>query len=229
MCGRFAQFSDNIPPRFRPKRNSGELWFSFNYAPSQKIKAVLNTPEGPELRLIRWGLITSWTEKLGRDLINVRRETLAEKHTFETMLKNGRCLIFADGFFEWRKTGRKKQPWFIRLKQGHPMAFAGLWHTHTDAKKGVVETCAIITTTPNALMLPIHDRMPAILPEGAWDAWLDTDRFDKASLLSLLEPYPAEDMECWPVSPRVNSPDQNDEELIRRTKEDLPDEEPGLF
>jgi putative SOS response-associated peptidase YedK len=162
MCGRFAQFSDNIPDRFRPKKNAGELTFSFNYAPSQKIKTVVSTSEGPELKLLRWGLVSSWTEKLDHDLINVRRETLAKKHTFETMLKNGRCLIFADGFYEWRQTGGKKHPWFIRLRDGKPMAFAGLWHTHTDSKTGAIDTCAIITTASNALMLPIHDRMPAI-------------------------------------------------------------------
>jgi putative SOS response-associated peptidase YedK len=146
-------------------------------------------------------------------MINARAETVAEKPAYRAAFKRRRCLIAADGFYEWKPGTPKKQPFYIRLKGGEPFAFAGLWeHWEQEGKK--IESCTIIVTDANKLMAPIHDRMPVILAPQEYDRWLDPALQDPAAILPLLRPYPAGDMEAYPVSTLVNSPKNDRPELI---------------
>jgi len=156
---------------------------------------------------LRWGLIPSWAKDLaiGMKLINARAETVAEKPSFRKSFKHRRCLVLADGFYEWQKERRVKQPYYIRLKSERPFAFAGLWDHWADADGQVIESCALLTTEPNELMAPIHNRMPVILNPDAYDDWLDPDQQNVARLATLLGSYPAEDMVANPVSRLVNN------------------------
>lgn len=167
--------------------------------------------EGKKLTVFRWGLIPSWAKdtSIGNKMINARSETLLEKPSFKAAFKKRRCLILADGFYEWKKTGQEKLPMYIYLKNEKPFAFAGIWETWQSPDGSTMHSCAIITTAPNELMIPIHDRMPAILSKAHIDMWLDTSRVDEKILLNLLNPYPSEEMSVYQVSKIVNSP-QND-------------------
>jgi putative SOS response-associated peptidase YedK len=157
--------------------------------------------------MLRWGLIPSWAKDpaIGMKLINARAETVAEKPSFRKSFKQRRCLVLADGFYEWQKEGRVKQPYYIRLKSERPFAFAGLWDHWADADEKTIESCALLTTEPNELMAPIHHRMPVILNPDAYDDWLDPDQQDVARLVTLLGPYPAGEMVANPVSRLVNN------------------------
>lgn len=156
--------------------------------------------------LLQWGLVPSWS-KDGRPFINARAEGIEAKPSFRTPFKKRRCLVPADGYFEWKVEGKHKQPYYFRMKDGSPFVFAGLWDRCQD-----VETCATITTTPNEMQAPIHDRMPVILDERGSDLWLSDASPDE--LLALLVPFPAKRMECYPVSTLVGSPRNNREELL---------------
>ena len=167
-----------------------------------------------ELAFFSWGLIPSWAKdrKIASSLINARSETLAEKPAFRTALARRRCLILADGFYEWRKEGQQKLPYYFQLADPRPFAFAGLWTP--SAGPGLPPTCTIITTAPNELLAEIHDRMPAILERADEDRWLDPRVTDPAVLLALLRPLPAERMEAYPVSALVSSPGNEGPELV---------------
>lgn len=160
-----------------------------------------------ELVLMRWGLIPSWATdtRIGSRLINARSETAAEKPSFRAAYKRRRCLVIADGFYEWKKNGRSKQPYLIQMKSLRPFAFAGLWEIR-EKSESRIESCAILTTTPNSLMTDIHDRMPVILSDESADLWLDHQIEQPTVLSSLLVPFPAAEMEAIPVSSLVNSP-----------------------
>ncbi|MCA9420456.1 MAG: SOS response-associated peptidase, partial [Nitrospira sp.] len=145
---------------------------------------------------------------IGNKLINARGETVADKPSFRQAFKQQRCLVLADGFYEWKREGKTKQPYYIRLKDGRPFAFAGLWE-RWEKQEPALKTCALITTGPNTLMEPIHNRMPVILPESAYGSWLDLSLQNPIYLTGLLQPYAAEGMEAYPVSSVVNNP-QND-------------------
>jgi putative SOS response-associated peptidase YedK len=157
---------------------------------------------------LRWGLIPSWAKDpgIGDRMINARAETVAEKPSFRRALQKRRCLVLADGFYEWRKEGKKKTPLHIALKSHEPFGFAGLWETWKPPTGETIHSCTIITTTPNALMESIHNRMPVILTREAEALWLDRRVEDPQALLPLLAPYPAEAMDAYVVSPLVNSP-----------------------
>ena len=221
MCGRFAQASSpeaiaelfHLPieaaPAFRPR---------YNLAPTQPALALRRHPHSgrKELIFLTWGLIPAWAKDpaMGSRLINARAETLAEKPAFRAAFRRRRCLIPADGFYEWRKTGAGKQPYFIARKDGRPMALAGLWEHWESPDGSVIESFTIITTEPNELVSALHDRMPAILPEDAFELWLAPDADLNALRELLLTPYPAAMLKAWPVSGLVNSPANDDPGLI---------------
>ncbi len=189
----------------------------YNIAPTQNAAAVRPVPDSTsrELVLLHWGLIPSWADdpKIGNRMINARGETVAEKPSFKNALKHRRCLVLADGFYEWRKDGKTRQPYFIRMKDEGPIAFAGLWERWK--KNGLaIESCTIITTSANTLMSELHDRMPVILSKSDIDIWLDQKIDQPESLLPLLDPYPDDEMEAYPVSTLVNSPKHDSNECI---------------
>jgi putative SOS response-associated peptidase YedK len=209
MCGRYTLTTPNealeaefelgaLPEGLRPR---------YNIAPTQEVAVVPNRPER-RLELFRWGLVPSWAKDpaIGNRMINARAETLPEKPSFRTALLRRRCLIPADGFYEWKKEGGRKTPMYIRLKSRRPFAFAGLWEVWTPPGGEPLHTCTIITTAPNDLCAAIHDRMPAILPPDAWARWLAPEPQGAQALVPLLTPFPAELMEAYPVQPLVNSP-----------------------
>ena len=217
MCGRFSlnQTGDELADAF-DLRPSPPVGPRYNIAPSQPIATVVATAENPDphfdFRL--WGLIPSWAKDptIGSRMINARAETVAEKPSFRAAFKRRRCLILADGFYEWETVpGQKtKQPHYIFLKDHRPFAFAGLWEHWADpASGGEIQTCTILTTAPNELMDPIHNRMPVILAAEDYAAWLDPD-FDQPPILqAMLRPYEAEAMDRYAIATVVNKP-QND-------------------
>ena len=219
MCGRFALYSD---PFALAKRFQAEalpaLRPRYNVAPTQNIPIVRAEEGKRRFALARWGLIPHWAKdtKIGYHTINARAETVAEKPAFRNAFKRRRCLIPADGFYEWQAIpgSKVKQPWFIVLRDREPMAFAGLWEQWRSPEGEELESCSIIVTDANELMQPIHERMPVILAPGDWNAWLETDNKDAGGLQNLLKPYSAEDMAAWPVSMKVNSPRNDVEECV---------------
>lgn len=220
MCGRFTL-------RRPAKVNieglpSSELFDSaprYNIAPSQDVFAVTETDEQRKVSLYRWGLIPSWS-KDATAFINARAETLEGKGSFRDSFERRRCLIPADGFYEWKKSGKFKQPYFFQLRHESPFAFAGIWDRWRTGDVWVT-SCAIITTTPNALLESIHDRMPAILRDEDQDSWLRSNA-QPAELKALLAPFPASEMKSFPVSLEVNSPHIDDPRLVEQTVESLP-------
>ena len=219
MCGRFSlsKSSQDVADLFR-LGDLPALSARYNIAPSQPVAAVLVPPEAGarQLQQLVWGLVPPWAEDpaMGARMVNARSETAATKPTFRNAFKYRRCLIPADGFFEWQKLPGRKQPHFIALKGGALFAFAGLWE-HWEAPDGSeLDSCAILTTEPNALCATIHTRMPVILPTEAYDLWLDPDTQHAAELQPLLGPLPAEQMTAYAVSPHVNNPRHDDPRCI---------------
>lgn len=221
MCGRFTLVAEpeGIGEYF-DLPSTPELAPRYNIAPTQPVPVVLvdENNSARTLRFFRWGLIPSWAKNagIGARMINARGETAAEKPAFRSAMKNRRCLIVADGFYEWRKLPRGKQPMYIRMKDGGPFAFAGLWERWQRPEEGAIETCTIITTIPNELLRPIHDRMPVILPREHYDVWLDPDRNQTEMLAPLLAPCDAGKMEAFAVSTHVNRPSNDDPKCIER-------------
>ncbi len=182
---------------------------------------------------MRWGLVPSWAKdpKIGDRLINARAESVAEKPAFKTAFRKRRCILPADGFYEWQAVPgqKRKQPMFVHRVDGEPLAFAGLWEVwrdHEQPETPWLLSCTIVTTRANATMAPVHDRMPVILPEGAWDTWLDPRVDDRARLEALLVPAADDLIELWPVSTMVNSANNNGPELAERVD---PEEPQTLF
>jgi putative SOS response-associated peptidase YedK len=217
MCGRFTLRTPmNVLVEQFLLETAAEMPLRFNIAPSQQVAAVRRMAgvEGRRLALLRWGLVPSWAKDpaIGSRMINARAETVAEKPSFRAAFRSRRCLIAADGYYEWRKSGGKKQPHYFRMKDDRPFAFAGLWERWGGEGAGgePLETCTIITTDANELSRPIHDRMPVILREADYDLWLDPDEHDRRRLAPLLVPYESGAMTADPVSTLVNNP-RNDE------------------
>jgi putative SOS response-associated peptidase YedK len=187
----------------------------YNIAPTQDVPIVRRTRDGTgrELIMVRWGLIPYWAEdpKIGNRLINARGESVARTAAFREAYQRRRCLVPADGFFEWQKVGRDRQPLLVRRQDLAPFAFAGLWERWPQPGGGVLRSCTIITCPANELVAPVHDRMPVILAPDDHERWLDPSRADGRDLL---KPYPAPELEAYPVSPRVNSPQNDDPECI---------------
>lgn len=219
MCGRFTLAVDasQLQDAFPWLEIGGEITPRYNIAPNQPVAVVPNDGRN-RLDFFLWGLIPSWAKdpRIGSRLINARAETLAEKPAFRAALRRRRCLILADGFYEWRKEadGRTKTPVYICLKSRAPFAFAGLWEVWQSPDGSEVLSCTIITTPPNELLAGIHNRMPAILPSQAYAQWLSPEEVSPSVLKALLRPYPSEEMLAYPVSPRVNRPEVDTPELI---------------
>jgi putative SOS response-associated peptidase YedK len=193
----------------------------FNVAPTQNVAVVRLEPDQRVrgLDTLRWGLIPSWADdpSIGNRMINARAETVAEKPAFRHALKAKRCLVVADGFFEWQKIDGRKQPFYIKMRDDHPFAFAGLWERWTKGDEPI-ESCTIITTGANELMQPIHDRMPVIVPKPAYDLWLDPTIKDPKRLQPLLAPYPSDEMVAYAVSTLVNSPKNDVQACVQRAE-----------
>jgi putative SOS response-associated peptidase YedK len=217
MCGRYTLRTpvEKLAEEFGFDASAVEVPPNYNVAPTQEVAAVLSEGGERRLELLRWGLIPSWADDpgIGSRMINARAETAPDKPSFRRAFRERRCLIPADGFYEWKRTNGAKQPYYIRMKEGRPFAFAGLWESWNDDGGPEIRSCAILTTAPNALAGEIHDRMPVILPAGSYDAWLDLEA-EKEELVSLLAPYPEAEMEAYPVSRFVNSPSNNDPRCI---------------
>ena len=219
MCGRFTLFeADKVLSKEFGLSGIPPLSPRYNIAPSQPVAAVRTASAGNrrELALLRWGLIPSWSKDpaIGNRLINARAETVREKPSFRNAFRRCRCLIPANGFYEWQRQERGKQPYFVRMRDGRLFAFAGLWDRWESPDKGAIETCTILTTASNAVLSSIHDRMPVILPPGEYDRWLDPALRNTDSLATLLVPFPAENMLAFPVSSRVNTPTVDDKECM---------------
>lgn len=205
MCGRYTDTKRDKAFLVRMGIEQAEIDFvpRYNLAPTQTASIVTFNEEGrPGLKRSRWGLIPFWAkdEKIGNTLVNARAEGVASKPAFRTSFRKRRCAVLADGFFEWQKVPYGKQPMYIHLKDGRPFVFGGLWDRWND-----LETFTIITVEPNELVSSIHNRMPLILPEGDIVRWLDP-KTPVEEVSSLLRPYPAREMGCFPVSPMVNGP-----------------------
>jgi putative SOS response-associated peptidase YedK len=216
MCGRYAitlppeafraLFGYPEQPNFPPR---------YNVAPTQPVPIVHEDREGRHFRLVRWGFLPSWVKdpKEFPLIINARGETLRTKATFKAALKRRRCIFLADGFYEWRRVGKEKAPFLIRLQDHGPMPLAGLWETYSDPSGGEIDTAAIVTTDANGTLSAIHERMPVILSREDVAAWLDLRTEDETEAMKLVRPCPDEWLEMVPVSTRVNKVANDDADL----------------
>lgn len=216
MCGRYtliqpaaaiASFGLNEIPNLEPR---------YNIAPTQLVPAILQSSDHlRQFQNLRWGLIPFWAKEpsIGARLINARAETVSEKPSFRSAFRHRRCLIITDGFYEWQRQGSKKQPFYFRLQNGQPFAFAGLWE-HWKSSDTQITSCTIVTTQANEILRPIHDRMPVILNPKDYELWLDPTYENSGQLQQLLQPYASEAMISYPVSTKVNSPSYNSPECI---------------
>jgi len=213
MCGRYRLSKrQQIVEEYFDAGSGDDDWNPrYNIAPTQPVPVVRQPVNSArELSLLRWGLIPSWATdpSIGFKTINARSETVTTTPSFRDAIKSQRCLIPADGFYEWKRNGKTKQPYCFEVGTGEIFAFAGLWDRWIDARGQAVETCTILTTTPNTLLSDIHDRMPVILNPAQYDCWLSAEAGDA---LKLLRPY-AGQMRNFPVSTRVNQVQNDDAE-----------------
>jgi putative SOS response-associated peptidase YedK len=221
MCGRYtitsapealrALFRYDERPDFPPR---------FNVAPTQPIPIVRLADGRREFALVRWGFVPSWVKDPNAFalIVNARGESVCDKPAFRAAMKRRRCLIPADGFYEWQATAGRKQPFYIHARSGEPLAFAGLWETWTGPNGEEVETAAIVTTRANRLLAPLHDRMPVIVPPAAFDLWLDCGAVDARTAESLIAPAPDDLLEAHPVSTAVNRTANDNAALIERVE-----------
>jgi len=218
MCGRFSQAQiAELDREIARLLEAPPLEPRYNVAPTQDAAVVRERPDGDRVvQLLRWGLIPRWAKDpaIGNRLINARAETAAEKPAFKTPFQRHRCLVPVGGFYEWQKTGKAKQPYFIRRSDGRPLLLAGLWDRWEGEADGPVDSFTILTTEPNELVAPIHNRMPVILGRGDFDAWLDPANRDVAALRAMLRPFAAGEMTAYPVSRYVNSPQHEGPECV---------------
>jgi putative SOS response-associated peptidase YedK len=219
MCGRYTYFPgefsdlrltwkvDSEIPLLKPR---------YNIAPSQEGPVIVEGDGKRSIELFQWGLIPSWSKDptIGNKMINARAETLAEKPSFKRLLRGRRCLVLSDGFYEWRKEGKRKVPMRFKLKSAEPFTFAGLWDSWKKPDGKILRTYTIITTDSNDLIQPIHNRMPVMLTDDDALKWLARDD-EIAHALALLKPYPPDKMEGYDVSPLVNDPRNDSPECIK--------------
>ncbi len=221
MCGRFTLVvaPEELQAAFPDFHIPGDIPPSYNIAPSQPVPVIPNDGK-KRLDFYRWGLIPSWTkaDKVGKfNFINARSETVAEKASFKASFRRRRCLVLADGFYEWSKSssGRGKTPYYFSFKDHRPFAFAGLWDVWYSPEGDPLKTAVILTTRPNEIVKPVHERMPVILKPEDFQTWLDPQEGSPEKFQSLLEPYPGGQMQSYPVSPYVNSPKNNSPQCIQ--------------
>lgn len=218
MCGRFTLTSSpqRLRDHFHLAAAPDDLAARYNIAPSQPVLVIPNRAQRL-LRPARWGLVPRWAKdaSIGHRMINARAETLALRPAFRALLERQRCVVPADGFYEWRHAGRGvRQPFYLRARDGEPMALAGLWDVWRAPDGEALASCTIITVPANGIVAPIHERMPAVLSAPGVDAWLDPAPAAAAALAPLLAPAPDERLIAIPVSPRVNTPEHDDAACI---------------
>jgi putative SOS response-associated peptidase YedK len=217
MCGRYTLRTpvERLAEEFGFEGSSVEIPANYNVAPTQSVATVLDEDGQRRLEVLRWGLIPPWADdpQIGSRMINARSETAPEKPSFRRAFRERRCLIPADGFYEWQRTNGAKQPFYIHMEDGRPFAFAGLWESWGRGGEGEIRTCTILTTGANAVVGEIHERMPVIVAPDAYDVWLDPSS-ERDELTGLLAPYPEDEMEAYPVSRFVNSPSNNDPRCV---------------
>lgn len=219
MCGRFSLAIDaELFEKIFGIINISNYKPSYNIAPGQNIGVIrINNNSQKELSLMHWGLIPSWSKdpKVGYKMINARSETLTEKPSFKQSFKTKRCLIPADGFYEWKKQGKEKTPYYFKMKNSSPFAFAGLWDTWINKEDTkTIDSCTIITTSANSLLNPIHERMPVILNPENYSFWLDNKVINLDKLKSVLNSYDSDTMLYYEVSKNINSSKINEPSLI---------------
>jgi len=219
VCGRFTQTKElaALEKRFGLEPGGPQLRPRYNLAPGQEAAVVIGRP--PRLLMMRWGLVPPWADgpSFGYKTINARAETLADKPVFAGPLRRSRCLVAADGFYEWQPAGkgRARQPWWLGLPGRKLFAMAGLWEAWAEEGEDKLLSFTIVTTQANELVSPVHGRMPVMLSPEDEAAWLDSGITDPGQLLPLLRPFPSDQMEGHPVSPLVNSVQNDSPECIR--------------
>jgi putative SOS response-associated peptidase YedK len=221
MCGRFELHSAfEIIAKLFGLAGSFDVPRSYNIAPGQDVAVIVRADGQNRLSLCRWGFVPSWCKDLneGYKMINARAETVAEKPSFREAFSRTRCLVVADGFYEWKHEGGKKRPFYVHRRDGKPFGMAGLYNRWKSPDGKEICTGTIITTNANEVLAPVHDRMPVILPVDEADIWLDPAIHEKEKLMPLLEPYRADEMELYEVSARVSSPKNDSAENIERIK-----------
>ena len=217
MCGRFSLTADlgELARRFEFDSNLLDPEPNYNVAPTQNVLTVIGG-ENRRGGFMRWGLIPHWakTASIGSRMINARAETVAQKPAFRDAFRRRRCLVLADGFYEWQRAGSVRRPMRIVMESGEPFAFAGLWSVWRDSEGNRIPSCTIITTEANDLLRPVHNRMPVILPREMEEFWLDPDVHDTAALGDALTSYPSELMQTYQVSTLVNSARNNGPQVV---------------
>jgi putative SOS response-associated peptidase YedK len=224
MCGRFSllTYAEKLAERFNVQDLIDRPDPIYNIAPMQMVATVVQR-ENRQLVMMKWGLVPSWADdiSIGNRLINARAETVATKPSFRAAFKRRRCLILTNGFYEWQKVGKVKKPIYVRLKSREPFAFAGLYEYWSKTKSGKpLQTCTIITTTPNELMKSIHRRMPVILRPEFEDKWLDLET-EASELQDMLQPFPSDEMEAFEISKYVNNPRNQGPECINPAEDTI--------
>ncbi len=219
MCGRFALVSPaELLVKILLLNRTPDLQPRFNISPTQNAPAVRVEPKTNEreLSFLRWGLVPSWSKDMSKSarMINAKSETAFENPAFRKAARKRRCLIPADGFYEWKRMGKEKQPFYFHRSDKTPFAFAGLWERWIGPDEITVESYTILTTESNDIVSPIHNRMPVILPPEHYSRWLDPNIHEPAELQDLFDPYPAEEMNAYPVSSHVNNPQHDDARCI---------------
>ena len=216
MCGRFViELSPGLVAGFFGLTEIPDLPTRYNVAPTQLVPAIREATDGSRrLSMMRWGLVPSWAKDIGDGLINARSETVSEKPSFRQTVRRRRCIIPASGFYEWQKVEKLKVPYYLRMVDSSPMPFAGIWEAWCSPDGQVLESCAILTTSANAKVAPIHDRMPVILDPAGFSLWLDRQVHEVDKLAGLFVPYPADRLEAYRVTMLVNNPAYDDAECI---------------
>jgi putative SOS response-associated peptidase YedK len=218
MCGRFTATFEfrEIRIRWNLQHDLPSFAPRYNVAPSQDVPVIVRKGEGNEIMPMHWGLVPSWAKdpSIGQRMINARAETLAEKPSFKRLIRTRRCLVPADGFYEWRKEGKRKVPVWVHLKNKEPFGFAGLWDLWKQPEGAELYSFTIITTEANELLRNIHDRIPVMLDKLGGERWLDPNFTSFSTLSFLLRSFPSEQMEAHDVSMLVNSPTNDTEECI---------------
>jgi putative SOS response-associated peptidase YedK len=218
VCGRYrlSRRKQIIEEHFDCGSEEPDWTPRYNIAPTQPVPVIRQNPKEPvrELALMKWGLIPSWSKDASgaARMINARSESASTKPAFRDALKSRRCLIPADGFYEWMRTGKAKQPYCFEVDEGELFAFAGIWDRWRDPSGQWVQSCSILTTTPNAVTAAVHDRMPVILDPDTYDVWLDPGMQNVAAASELLKPYDARLVRCYPASIRINNVVNDDAE-----------------
>lgn len=227
MCGRYrlSRRKQIIEERF--DASGEEDWEPrYNIAPTQPVPVIRQHPKEPRrnISLLRWGLIPSWAKDASGSarMINARSETVATLPAFREALKLRRCLVPADGFYEWQRRRASKQPYCFEVNEGGLFAFAGLWDRWKDPSGKWIRSCSILTTTPNSVTAAVHDRMPVILDPSDYDLWLDPGMKDAAAIGELLKPFDAGAMRCYPVSSRVSQVQNDDPECSKPVNLEAP-------